>query len=142
MGQLYEHLASAAKSHPEFFIGLFALSVVAFFTTLIAVPTILVKMDKDYFREDHTLKGQLARSHPLVRIFFLLGKNLLALVLLIVGVALLFLPGQGLLTLVLGILLLDFPGRHKLQKSLISRPAILKMVNQLRSRYRRPPLRF
>jgi hypothetical protein len=140
--KLFEQAASTAKNHPEVMVGVVALSIVAVVATLIVVPMILVRMDENYFKSERTLQGRLARSHPVSRILLVLGKNLLALFLLALGVILLVLPGQGLLTLVLGVLLLDFPGRHKLQKSLISRPSILRIVNKLRARYERPPLRL
>ena len=49
-------------------------------------------------------------------------------------------PGQGILTILLGIMLLDFPGRRKLEHKLVSRPQVLKTINKLRHRFGKPPL--
>ena len=49
-------------------------------------------------------------------------------------------PGQGLLTVLLGIMLLDFPGRHRLEQKLLSKPSILNSINKLRARFDKKPL--
>jgi hypothetical protein len=58
------------------------------------------------------------------------------------GLAMLVLPGQGLLTIVIGVSLLDFPGKRVLERRLLSRPMVLQAINRLRQRFGRPPLRF
>jgi hypothetical protein len=37
-------------------------------------------------------------------------------------------------------MLLDVPGKRSLERKLIRRPSILKSVNRLRARYRKPPI--
>jgi len=49
-------------------------------------------------------------------------------------------PGPGILMLVLGIMLLDFPGKRRLEQWLIRRPTVLSAMNRLRQRYGKPPL--
>ena len=51
-------------------------------------------------------------------------------------------PGQGLLTILLGIMLLDFPGRRKLEVKILSRPQVFKAINKLRHRFGKPPLKL
>jgi hypothetical protein len=70
------------------------------------------------------------------------GKNLLGIVLVVVGVLLSLpgVPGQGMLTILLGVMLLDFPGRPRLEHWLVSRPKILKAINNLRHRFSKPAL--
>jgi UPF0716 family protein affecting phage T7 exclusion len=75
-----------------------------------------------------------------VRICILIGKNLLGGLLMIAGLAMLVLPGQGLLTLFVGFLLIDFPGKYRLEKWLIRRRYILRPINWLRARRHRAPL--
>jgi len=140
--KFFEVIVDTVKAHPALAVGLFGLSIVTFFATIIVVPIVLVRMDEDYFVNEETPSTRFRGVHPLLRAFILVGKNVLAVLLLFLGFLLLFLPGQGLLTIVLGVLLLDFPGRYKLKRSLISRPKILHMVNRLRERYGRAPIRF
>jgi hypothetical protein len=68
------------------------------------------------------------------------ARNLLGVVLVLLGVLMLVLPGQGILTLLVGVLLVDFPGKHKLVQRLLSRPKVLGIVNKLRTHRGSPPL--
>ena len=49
-------------------------------------------------------------------------------------------PGQGLLTILLGIMIMDFPGKDRLEQKLLSRPSIVNAINRLRGRFNKPPL--
>jgi hypothetical protein len=49
-------------------------------------------------------------------------------------------PGQGLLTILLGIMIMDFPGKDRLEQKLLSRPSIVNAINRLRARFDKPPL--
>ena len=54
----------------------------------------------------------------------------------------LVLPGQGLLTIVTGFLFLDYPGKYKLERKIVSTPIILKGLNWIRSKSNKPPLKI
>ncbi len=69
-----------------------------------------------------------------------MGKNILGALFLLAGVAMLLLPGQGLLTMVMGVVFLDLPGKYKFERWLIARPGIARSVNWLRQRAGRPLL--
>jgi hypothetical protein len=49
-------------------------------------------------------------------------------------------PGQGLLTVLLGVMLVDFPGKDRLEQKLLSRPGIINTINRLRGRFGKPAL--
>ena len=73
----------------------------------------------------------------------LLGaKNLAGAVLVLAGLAMLVLPGQGLLTIVVGLLFLDFPGKRSLELRLVRHPPVLRTINWLRATAHRPPLQM
>jgi len=59
---------------------------------------------------------------------------------LVAGIAMLVLPGQGVLTIVIGIMLLDFPGKYRFERSLAARRPVLRSINWLRRRANRPLL--
>ena len=80
------------------------------------------------------------RRHPVLRISLLVLKNAAGVLLAIAGLAMLVLPGQGVLTLIVALLLLDIPGKQKFEAKLLSRPRLLRMLNRLRTRYGRPTL--
>jgi hypothetical protein len=117
-----------------------AASLAAFIGTLIAVPWWLARIPSDYF----TRRGQQRRAvkvrHPVLHTMELIMKNLLGLVFLLAGVAMLFLPGQGILTILVGIIFLNFPGKSRLERWAVSRGVVLRSINWLRQRKGSPPL--
>lgn len=113
----------------------------SFLFNLAIVSLILVKLPADYF--SNTNKKRFAsKSHPMLRPLMIVGKNLLGIVLVALGVVLSLpgVPGQGLLTILLGIMLMDFPGKHHLEQKLLSKPSIVNTINRLRGRFGKPPL--
>jgi hypothetical protein len=77
--------------------------------------------------------------HPILRHVGLAIKNVVGTIFLVAGFAMLFLPGQGLLTMVIGISLIDFPGKRKIEKRLVSQPTIFQAINALREKFGKPP---
>ena len=61
-------------------------------------------------------------------------KNILGITLLLSGIAMLVLPGQGLLTLIIGLFLIDYPGKYRLEKKILTYPFILNSINWLRKK--------
>ena len=125
----------------EMWVGLIAFSVIAFVGTLIAIPAILIRLPPDYFQNHHH-QPWFANHHPVVRTLGLIVKNLIGIIFLLAGIAMLFLPGQGLLTMLLGILFIDFPGKHRLEKKLIQHPKILQAINAFREKAGKTPFTF
>jgi hypothetical protein len=105
----------------------------------IAVPLIVIKLPQNAFSN---LKGAgwLDRQPVAVRIPLRLVKNILAVVLVVLGIAMLVLPGQGILAILLGVMLGDFPGKLKLQQWLLGRPKVMSSLNWLRKKFKKPPL--
>ena len=118
--------------HPKIWLALGLLSVLAFVATAVLVPLALVRMPKNYFIRDAEVRRTPLVLHVL--------KNVLGVVLVLFGIAMLVLPGQGLITIALGLGLLDFPGRRRFELAVIGRPAVLKGINALRSKVGREPL--
>ena len=80
------------------------------------------------------------RRHPAVRWGLRGLKNGLGVVLAVAGVAMLVLPGQGLLTLAAAMLLLDFPGKRRVERRVLGSPRVLGPVNALRRRFNKPAM--
>ncbi len=125
----------------EMWVGLIMFSVIAFVGTLIAIPAILIRLPPDYFKNHHH-KPWFANHHPVIRTLGLLIKNIAGIIFLLAGIAMLFLPGQGLLTMLLGILFIDFPGKHHLEQKLIQHPQVLKAINAFREKAGKPQFTF
>jgi hypothetical protein len=117
------------------------LFVVSFAISLAVVSLILVKIPPDYFKEDR-LNAFWSGRHPAIRLLGVIGKNFLGVVLVALGIVMSIpgVPGQGILTILLGIMLLDFPGRQKLERKIVCQPRVLKSVNKLRHRFGKPEL--
>jgi|ERR1044072_230677 hypothetical protein len=119
----------------------FLLFAVTFTISLAIVSFIMVKIPADYFKEDRP-RELLPDKHPALRLLAVIGKNLLGVVLVALGIVLSLpgVPGQGILTILLGIMLLDFPGKRKLEYKIVSRPKVLNAINKLRQRFGKPAL--
>ncbi len=128
------------QNHQVGLLWLTAISIVTFIGSLIMVPFLVVRIPADYFarREGHGKSW--ANHHPVVRGMLLTAKNLLGYVLVAAGIAMLVLPGQGMLTILVGILLVDFPGKYRLERWVVARGPVLQSINWLRRRAGRPPL--
>jgi hypothetical protein len=120
-------------------IALTVTSVAFFVGTLIAIPFILVRLPPDYF-DLRQPRRWMPRHHPALRLAGLVAKNAVGAVFLLVGIALLFLPGQGILTILIGVSLLDFPGKRYIERRIIGHATVLRAVNTLREKYGKPPL--
>ncbi len=113
--------------------GLAAFSVLAVLASLLLVPRFLASLPVDYLTTSTPPQGRSMLGRVL--------RNVLGVVLVLLGIAMLLLPGQGLLTLLVGLILVDFPGKHKLVVKLLRRPKVFSIVNKLRARHSRPPLK-
>ena len=124
----------------EVLLGLL-LFVVTFAVNLAIVSFVLIRLPVSYFQESH-LREFWTERHPIIRLFAIIGKNVLGVALVALGVVLSLpgIPGQGLLTILLGIMLLDFPGRRRLELKVVSRPRIFNVINKLRHRFGKPAL--
>jgi hypothetical protein len=116
------------------------LFIVSFVATLIIVPIVVIKLPANYFQRNGEHPQLFSQYPPPVRLTLLILKNILGGGLVIVGVAMLVLPGQGVIVILIGILLLDFPGKERLECWLISRGPILKFANWMRRKAHKPPL--
>ncbi len=125
-------LISSWLSEPAVAWGLGLFSVLAVLASVVLVPRFLATLPPDYLRAGNAVSGH---SLPL-RVL----RNLFGAVLVLLGLAMLVLPGQGLLTLLVGLLLIDFPGKHALVVKVLGRPKVLAIVNKLRARHQAPPL--
>jgi len=113
----------------------------SFFINLAIVSVVLVKLPKDHFSKHRKTKFW-SGPRPWIHAAKFIGKNIAGILLVALGIVLSLpgVPGQGLLTILLGIMLLDFPGRDRLEQKLLSKPSIVNSINRLRQRFGKPPL--
>ena len=97
----------------------------SFVVSAAVVIVVLAKLPAAYFLE-RPQRQLWIDQHPAVRLILHLLKNLLGLGLVAAGCLLSLpgVPGQGILTIVIGIMLLDFPGKHRWERKIVSQPRI------------------
>ena len=117
------------------------LFLITFTGSLGLVSLILIKLPADYFCSHYDRQIWSGRA-PALRITAAVGKNILGIMLIMIGIVMSLpgVPGQGLLTVLLGLMLVDFPGKDRLERKLLHRPAIRNSIDKLRARFGKPPL--
>jgi hypothetical protein len=129
----------AVEGHPvtgTIVLGALVLSVLSVALSIVVTVIVLVRLPVDAFLES---RPPWPRSRP--RLALRVGRNMLGWAIILLGLVLSIpgVPGQGILTILMGLLLVDFPGRGKLLRRLLARPAVRERVNRLRIRFGRPP---
>jgi len=71
-----------------------------------------------------------------------IARNVVGWILVVVGLVLSLpgIPGPGILVLLIGLFLIDFPGKAKLQRKILSSPAVTRPANRLRRLFGKAPL--
>jgi hypothetical protein len=117
-----------------------ALGVSTALISLVVVAIVLARLPADFFVNPEARRP--IDRHPVLKVLLCIVRNLFGYFLIVLGVLLSLpgVPGQGVLTILMGVLLIDFPGKHRAERWLLMRRGVLTAVNTLRSRLGRPPL--
>jgi hypothetical protein len=117
------------------------LIIVTFVVSTSVVSFVVVKLPATYFHPSHDRDLWSDRNRA-IRWTGIIIKNVGGLILVLVGIAMSLpgVPGPGVLTILFGIMLLDFPGKRRLEYKLVSHPKVLKAMNQLREKFGKPPI--
>ena len=118
----------------QLFVWASGLSVLAVIATIVGVPWVVCRLPGDYFARQERVTWRESSAEPIFAIIIGALKNLLGLLLVVLGLIMLVTPGQGILTLLIGLLLMNFPGKFRLERWLVSRPGVLRGLNWLRHR--------
>ena len=106
-------------------------SVIMFIGSLILIPIIITRLPKGYFAI--TKHNKIATKNTVMFLVKLL-KNILGVIFIIAGIAMLVLPGQGILTILIGLGLTDFPGKYKLERKIIKNKRVFNSLNWIRKK--------
>lgn len=129
------------SAHPEILAALAVGSLVTFVGTLVVVPILLVRMRADYF-VDPEPQDSFHHRHPALRAAGATLKNLLGAAMVMIGLVLLVLPGQGILSILVGVSLLDFPGKRRVERHIAMQSHVRRSIDWIRGRHGHPPLQF
>ena len=129
------------SNHPEVLIGLGASSILIFIMSILGISWFVAQIPEDYFLLSKRKPSKWQERKPILRLVLLFGKNIIGFFLIIGGLLMLVLPGQGLLTIVTGLLLINYPGKYKLEQKLVTIPSVFRALNWIRVKANKPPLK-
>ena len=116
------------------------ISVAFLILSLLFIPSLVARIPVDYFQpRNRTYKS---RSHSGRKLLIILIRNMVGFILILSGIAMLLLPGQGILTLLAGLFISDIPGKYKIERYLVQKPVVLNSINWLRKRKNAPEIRI
>ncbi|GMV24741.1 MAG: hypothetical protein AMXMBFR58_07720 [Phycisphaerae bacterium] len=128
------------REHDALVWTLVAASLVLAVGMVAVVPWVLGRIPADYFAHEHRPPSVLSTTHPLGRWAGLIAKNVLGWMLVVTGLGMLVLPGPGLLVAFVGLILVDLPGKYRVEKWVVGMPRVARVINWLRARRGAPPL--
>lgn len=141
LSQYYYNLKTVLT--PEVLGWASLLSVVMMVATLLISGFLLLRLPKDYFLRHEDVNLSDATNEPRwLRVLVRFAKNVVGIILVLAGVLMLVLPGQGMLTIIAALLLLDFPGKHKLIGRLVANPKVQGGMNLLREKFKKEKFVF
>ena len=115
-------------------------SIVTFLISIILLPVLAARIPVDYFEREVRPPSRFAALHPVLRIFLVILKNTFAGLLFLAGVAMLILPGNGILAIAIALLMMDLPGKYKIERWMIMRAPVRKCIGWVRQKAGRPQL--
>lgn len=128
------------EAHQGVLLSMAGLSILLFVGSLLALPFLLARIPEDYFADPQRHSARLRHLHPILYIALRIIKNLIGWILILAGIVMLILPGQGILTIIMGLVLSDFPGKFALERRLASNHRILNGINWIRRHGGRGPI--
>ena len=121
-----------------------ALSIVYF----IVISYTITQLDTRYFLhkenpgDDAIKKAKLTSQASIKTLLFNFAKIIVGICLVVCGLVMLVLPGQGLITMLIGLSLIPFPGKHKFEKNILARKSVRYSLNWIRRKANKTPFIF
>ncbi len=135
---LFEHILKLFENYKSLIFLLTVISFVIFIFSLLSIKWLVSLIPSDYFVNKKPSKFK--SKYPLVWLISMIIKNLIGYVLIIGGIIMLLLPGQGLFTIFIGLMMSNYPGKYFIERKLIAIPSILRTINWLRKKSNQNPL--
>ena len=133
-------MVKALAAYQDILFWISGLSLFFFFFSLAAVPWLAARIPENYFK--NLASGGRGIHGDVQSLPIKVLRNLAGIFLIAMGVIMLFIPGQGILTILFGLMLVDFPGKTSAVIYLVRKKGVQKAINWLREKKGVPPLRF
>ncbi len=134
-------LISSGRDFVSAYAGWFAItSLVSFILGLLLAPVIVSRIPADYFTQPRRQHAPVNSRQRVLQLLIIGAKNVVGVILVLAGLLMLFIPGQGLITLLLGLMIMNYPGKYALECWVIERSPVLSAMNWLRAKSGQVPL--
>lgn len=132
----------------NFILLTIVLSTAAGIIYFIVISYIITQMDKRHFvhkknaaEDTITLPYLILMNGNIINVIKI-AKIFVGVCLLLIGLVMLVLPGQGLITMLIGLSLLPFPGKDKMEQSILSLKSVRSYLNWIRMKAKKEPFIF
>ena len=115
--ELINQLAKTIYNYKTFILWLGTISFIIFIFSLLSIKWLVALIPSDYFL--NKTNSSFKSTYPLIWIITIVVKNIIGYTLIIGGILMLVLPGQGLFTILIGLMLSNYPGKYFIELSLI-----------------------
>ena len=138
-----EKIISWSSMNSDLLFLLGSLSIFILIISVFMMVLIISFLPEDYFKsENRNLISSVQNSrYPLLKLLVLITKNFFGVLLLLSGILMLVLPGQGVLTIITGLVFMDYPGKYKFERKLLKQKGVINSINWIRSRLSKPSLK-
>ena len=137
--QSYMEAFSYFLQNNQIFLYISGLSTIFFLLSLMGLSWLISIIPHNYF-VDKKRVSLIKMKNPLMWLPIIIIKNSIGLVLILCGILMLILPGQGVLTIITGLIFLDYPGKFRFERSLVRNKLILNSMNWIRRKLNKPDL--
>ena len=112
-------------------------SALIFVVSLIFTPFLVSKIPHDYFTNAKYHQLEIKHFGHLIIVVL---RSVFGFLLILLGLVMLFTPGQGILAIIVGLFLMEFPGKKRLEHKIIENEITFKSLNWMREKFKKPPL--
>ena len=140
MENFIESITEFVSNYKIYILWLATISLFVFIFSLVSIKWLVALIPTDYFVKKNISKSK--KSYSLLWLVSIIVKNIIGYTLILGGILMLVLPGQGLFTILMGLILSNYPGKYTIEKRIISIPRILKTINWLRKKSNKPRLKI
>ena len=137
---LLNNLLEYTNTYKNFIFWISLVSLTLFIISILSIRWLVLLIPENYFKEKKS--SFLKEKYFFYWIAFKFIKNSLGYLLIIGGILMLVLPGQGILTIFIGMVLSDYPGKYYIEKKIIQSSIILKTINSIRKKSGKKSLKF
>ena len=123
-----------------YLVWLGTLSFIIFIFSLLSIKWLVALIPSDYFIKKNN--SEFRSNYPIFWLVSIIIKNLVGYTLIVGGILMLVLPGQGLFTIFVGLMLSNYPGKFYIERKFIAIPSVLRAINWLRKKSNTPSIKI